>query len=96
MVPEIFGGFFFQSGMLSGIFNSKDGSQIEGNRSPRTIAIDKLQLESGYYQAWNQMNHQHINNAEQITALKQNIKKNPFKLTSLRPMSSGKILFYQR
>jgi hypothetical protein len=83
---EVFGGFrrfFFQSGMLSGIFNNKDGSQFEGNRSPRTIAIDKLQLESGYYQAWNQMNQQYINNAEQITALKQKHKEESVQIDQL-------------
>lgn len=60
--------------MLKGIFSPNDESQIpvhDGSKSPRTIAINQLQVEIGYFETWSQMNQQFISNSEQIAALKQ-------------------------
>jgi hypothetical protein len=60
--------------MLIGIFSSNEESQShvnDGSKSPRTIAIDQLQIEISYVQTWSQMNQQHISNLQQIAELKQ-------------------------
>lgn len=57
--------------MLKGIFAPNDEQVNDGNKSPRTIAIDQLNVESGYFATWSSMNQEHINKTQQIAALKQ-------------------------
>ena len=69
--------------MLKGIFSSNDESQIyvnDGSKSPRTIAIEQLQVETCYSETLNQMNQQYISNTQQIVALEQQHKTETFGL----------------
>jgi hypothetical protein len=69
--------------MLKGIFSPNDESQCpvnDGSKSPRTIAIDQLQVETGYIETWSVLNQQYIINTQQIAALKQQHKTESFDL----------------
>jgi hypothetical protein len=69
--------------MLKGIFSANDESKVhfnDGSKSPRTIAIEQLQVETGYFEIWGQMNQQYIDNTQQMAALKEQHKTESFDL----------------